>query len=229
VSISIVMVGLAFNAAEVNPPRVEIAFPRLIERYCAQVSDQPPRPDVLDEIGRRLPELIAAWEQEGPAMLAAAETIIGRPYHFRETQAVLHGCEDLGSLSQPLLIAAGRYTDAWAEAPTAGGAARARRPMADFVNSVWHETSHRYLSQLLKSLPGGTTASRERHRAESIVVRNHMHLFALEQLVYERLGKSAEFQARRDRIIAGGDPELARAHRLVMQEGAENLIAELRP
>jgi hypothetical protein len=210
-------------------PRVEIAFPRLIERYCSEASPQPPDPAVLDEIARRLPEFVSAWEREGPGLLAEAERVVGHPYHFGETQAVLHGCEDLSSMSQPLLIAVARHTDAWADKAAPEGAARERRPLAEFVNSVWHETIHRYLGRIIAGLPGGTTPSRDRWRDESIVVRNHMHLFALEEVIYRRAGRDAEFQARRNRIIARGDPELARAHRIVIEEGAEALVAELRP
>ena len=113
-------------AAQAEAPRVEIAFPRLIERYCAQVSPRPPEPEVVEAIAARLPELRAAWERDGPALLAANARLTGRRWHFAETQAVLHGCDDLGSLSQPLLIAAGRYTPAWAARPGADGRPRAQ-------------------------------------------------------------------------------------------------------
>ena len=222
-----IAVGAAGQAAAA-PPRVEIAYPRLIERYCTEVSPQRPDPAVLDEIARRLPDLVAAWERDGPALLADAEQVLGRPYHFTETQAVLHGCEDLPSVSQPLLIAVARHTEAWAAKPAPDGGAREPRSAADFVNSVWHEVTHRYLGRIIAGLPGGTTPSRERWRDETVPVRNHLHLFALEEVLYRRAGRGAEFEARRDRIIARGDPELARAHRIVMDEGAEALVAELR-
>lgn len=223
-----VIAAMAAAAAGAEAPRVEIAYPRLIERYCAQVSSRPPEPKVLDAIAARLPELRAAWERDGPALLAANARLTGRPWPFAETQAVLHGCDDLGSLSQPLLIAAGRFTPAWAERPGPDGRARAQRPVEDFVNSLWHEVSHRFLSRIIEGLPGRTTPARERHKAESVVVRNHMHLFALEELVYRGAGRAAEFEARRQRVMTGGDPELAKAYRLAMEEGAEALVAELR-
>ena len=219
---------LSGAAAADSAPRVEIDFPNLIERYCAELSVAPD-PEVVAELRRRLPELRAAWEREGPALMAETARLAGRPYRFRETIAVLHACEDLGSLSRPLLIAAARYTDAWARRPGRDGAARSRRPDADFVNSVWHETNHRYVTAIVESLPGATTPARERHARESIVVRNHLHLFALEELVWTRLGRRDEFEARRARVEGRGDRELARAYALVRQEGAEALVAELRP
>lgn len=209
-------------------PRVEFAFPRLIERYCAEVSTTPPREAVLDEIARRLPELVAAWERDGPARLADNVRLTGHPFRFAETQAVLHGCEDLSSMSQPLLIFAARYTDAWAAAPAPGGAPRTRRGPEEFVNAVWHEVTHRYIGAILAALPGGSTPIRERHSAESLYVRNHLHLFALEELIWTQAGRRAEFEARRSRILAQGDPQMARAYRLAMEEGAEPLVAELR-
>ena len=133
-------------------------------------------------------------------------------------------------MSQPRLIAAGFYTDAWETLPPAAdGRPRRRRSDAHFVNSVWHEVTHRYLSRIVAGLPGGTTPSRERHRSETQVVRNHLHLFALEELVYTRLGRRAEYEAVRSRVLERGDPELQRAYRIVMAEGAEALVAELRP
>jgi hypothetical protein len=104
-----------------------------------------------------------------------------------------------------------------------------RRTDADFANAVWHELTHRYISRIIAGVPGATTPSRERHAGEDIVVRNHLHLFALEELVWRRLGRGAEFEARRARILDQGDPVLARAYRIVIEEGAEALVAELRP
>jgi hypothetical protein len=216
--------------AEPPVPRVEFAFPRLIERYCSAVSPRPPAEEVMAEIARRLPELAAYWEREGPVLLEESRRVTGRPYHFAETQAVLHGCEDLTSMSQPLLIAAAPYTDAWERRPPgASGRPRVRRTDADFAYAVWHELTHRYISRVIAGLPGATTPSRERHAGEDIVVRNHLHLFALEELVWRRLGRGEEFEARRVRILALGDPELTRAYGIVAEEGAEALVAELRP
>ena len=230
--IGLAAVSIDQAAAPLEPavPRVEIAFPRLIERYCSLVSPRPPVEQVMAAIARRLPELTALWDRDGPVLLAEARRITGRNYHFAETQAVVHGCEDLGSLSQPLLIAAAPYTELWETRPPGdNGRPRVRRSDADFVNAVWHEVTHRYLSRIIAGLPGGTTPSRERHAGEDIVVRNHLHLFALEELVWRRLGRGAEFEARRARMLASGDPMLARAYRIVMSEGADALVAEIRP
>ena len=221
---------VAEPAQEPPVPRVEIAFPRLIERYCSSVSPRPPAEAVMEAIAGRLPELVALWEREGPVLLAESQRILGRPYHFGEAQAVVHGCEDLGNLSQPLLIAGGPFTPIWTTLPPLEGRpARVRRPDADFVNLVWHEVTHRYLGRIIASLPGGTTPLRERHAAEDVFVRNHLHLFALEEAVWRRLGRAAEFEERRARIIGRGDPLMVRSYQIAREEGSEALLAELRP
>ena len=215
--------------SEPSVPRVEIAFPRLIERYCRLVSPRPPSDEVMEAIAARLPELVALWEREGPALLAETQRITGRPYHFAETYAVVHGCEDLGFLSQPLLIAGGPFTAIWeSRPPAAGGRPRQRRSDADFVNMVWHEVNHRYISHIIARLPAATTPLRERYAGDELFVRNHLHLFALEELVWRRLGRGAEFEARRARVLDGGDPGMLRAYRIVMAEGAEAVVAEIR-
>ena len=211
-------------------PRVEIAFPRLIERYCAFVSPRPPDEAVVAAIAARLPDLVALWERDGPALLAETRRVTGHPWHFAETQAVVHGCEDLGNLSQPLLIAGGPYTGIWeSRPPPASGRPRRRRPDADFVNYVWHEITHRHVGRILAGLAARPTPLRDRYAGEDMVVRNHILLFAIEELVWRRLGRGAELEARRARILAEGDAALARAWRIVVEHGAEALVAEVRP
>lgn len=222
------LAGVGLSAAGAQPvPDIGIIHLGVLEREGCGGAGQPD-PKVVTEVSTRLPEFRAAWAAMGPRLMAATAETSGQPYLFREAQAVLHACDNFGSVSSPLMIVAGRYTAAWAALPGEGGAARRQRPMAHFVNNLWHEATHRHIRETLERMPGGTTPLREKYAAEPPFVRNHIHLFALERLVWDRLGMKAEQDERVARVLEGGYPENRRAYEIVRTEGAEKLVAELR-
>lgn len=206
-------------------PKVLITYEGLFDQRCG--GGPLPRPEVRDELRRRLPEFRAAWAAAGPRLMQLTQQLARQPYRFAEAEAVLHGCDDFGSVSSPLLIAAARYTDAWAAVPNADGTPRSGRAMNDFVNSLWHEVHHRYVREFLATRPGGTTPLREKYANETVPTRNHLHLFALERLVWDRAGLSKEQDDREARIISRGDPSLRRAYEIVRVEGAQTVVREL--
>jgi hypothetical protein len=64
---------------------------------------------------------------------------------------------------------------------------------------------------------------------EPAPVRNHVHLFALEHQVYQRLGRRGELERATDaqRLLKSA-AMLARAHEIVALETPERFVEELR-
>lgn len=234
---------LAAASAAAPLPTITFVHSGLIERYCATLSPDKPDPRVVDEIDAMLPAFRAAWAARGPQLMAAAVALTGQPYRFRETVATLHGCRDMPSYSAPFLLAAGQFTRTGASLPpvaTAGLQLDRGRvaavpvsagppPLTGFAYLAWHESTHRYIGDILATLPGGTTPLLTKYAGEDAVVRAHLHLFALERLVYERLGLQADYAERTARLRQRNFASAVRAVDIVDQEGAAAFVAELRP
>lgn len=212
---------------EAPVPQVTFSHLGLIERYCERVSPNKPNRAVMAELGRRTQEFARIWSAAGPELMRASVAVTGRPWPFAETLATLHACPDLDAMSAPLLIDAGYYLTG-RPAPEAGAAdpPLSADQAADFAYVVWHELEHRHVGGILATFPNRRTPLLERYAAEPPVTRFHLHLFAIEELVYRRLGRQEEFRRRRE---ARRDPAYVRAFQIVQAEGAERWVAELRP
>jgi hypothetical protein len=237
------LLGSAAAGAAAPLPKVSFVHSGLIERYCSTVSPVKPDPAVLAELDARMGEFEAAWAQGGPALMAETVRLTGQPYRYAETLATLHACADMPSYSSPLLISAARYTRAWAASPepregVAGlepgkvlqGPPKPRTlsPLSSFVYTVWHESGHRYVDDVLSRLPGGTTPLLQKYASEHPVTLSHLHLLALDKLIYARLGRSAEFEARHTFARETNAKPMLRVYEILDAEGAERFVAELR-
>ena len=229
----------AIAAGALATPSVSIVHSGLIERYCAEEAPTKPDPAVVAELDARLPEFQAAWAKDGPRLMAETTRLTGRPYGFAETEATLHGCPDISSMSAPLLINAVRFTRAWLVSPNpppppAGLGAtrvpegpRAVRPMAEFVHDLWHEVTHRYVHDIIAGLPGHTTPLLRKYAQESQVTRSHLHLLALDKLMSKRLGMADAFEGQAAMFRSRGMQAYVRAFEIIEAEGAEKFVAEL--
>jgi hypothetical protein len=233
------LASAALVVAQPATPNVEIVHSGLIERYCADAAPQKPNPAVMAEIDQRVAEFQAAWAKEGPTWLAENVRITGRPYQFHETEATLSACPDIASMSAPLLINVVRFTRAYAastEPPPRpaglGGAApppgpRVSLSFGDFPHVLWHEVTHRYVHDIITSRPGRTTPLLQKYAGESQVTRSHLHLFALDMKISERLGRQADFDRQEEQVKQRGMRGYVRAIEIVRAEGPDKFIAEL--
>ena len=104
-------------------------------------------------------------------------------------------------MSSPLLISAVKLTRSWAASPPAPAKeretphARSMDDMKVFTCTVWHEIGHRYVDDILES-SGGSPPLLIKYAGENQMIRFHLHLMALDKLVYTRLGRGAEYDAR---------------------------------
>lgn len=200
-------------AARAAVPEVSVVYEGLFERYCAELTGAPREAAVEAELTRRLPEFQSAWRAAGPPLLAAVVELTGTPFAFRDAEAALHLCRNTASMSTPLLIAVRPFMR------TAGDDTR---PLPLYVNTLFHEILHRYL----RDARGPTTPLMEKYAGEPWPVRNHLHLFALEELAYRQLGREAELPP----VVAKDRPNatLTRARAIVAAEGATAFLAEIR-
>lgn len=125
------------------------------------------------------------WRKDGLALLAAVPAVTGVPFRFREAYAALILCPGFPRpMSVPLIVNMRMYLSFTGKDKTA--------PMIDFVNTLFHETLHRYVGDWLATMPDRTTALMSKYKSEPIPVLNHLHLYGIERLVYRKLGREKD-------------------------------------
>jgi hypothetical protein len=206
--------------AESQPPQVTFEYSGLIDNFCANSLGQPVETAAVEELQRRVPELDQAWREHGPELLRTVPLVTGVSYRFAETKAALISC-NAPSMSLPLMINTRPYLVATAKERPA--------PLTNFANTVFHEILHRYVDDTLRRLPDATTPLLRKYANEPAAVRNHVHLFALELQVYQRLRRREELEraAQAQRLLKSAGI-LARAREIVAIETPERLVEELR-
>jgi hypothetical protein len=90
-----------------------------------------------------------------------------------------------------------------------------------FIDLVFHELTHTWVSENL-----GKSKLLEKYKSEERVVKNHLHLLAVQNFIYVKLGRAdlVELLARKNRIIGG---DYLRAWEIVQIEGYQAFMDEL--
>jgi hypothetical protein len=201
-------------------PSVSIGYSSLLDAACAMMLTRPLDSAFVAGVVAQVPTYQRAWAARAPELLRTARTIAGQPYRFNETTAALVTC-GIPSMSFPLVLNARSFSK------ISGGSEADEVSM--FVNTLFHELMHRYIGDQLRTLPS-TTPLLAKYASEPVIVRNHLHLFALQELVYRQLkldGELARAEAL-DRALRNG-ALFTRTREIVAAEGAAAFVAELRP
>ena len=97
--------AIAKRPAEPAPvPQITIDFPGVIESNCKALGLKTGDAPMVAELRQRLPAWRAAWDKDGPRLLAELRRTVGKPFKFRESIAILQTCEGLHTTSYPLII-----------------------------------------------------------------------------------------------------------------------------
>lgn len=210
------------DAQTKNYPAISFEYSSIFDNSCATASKQTIEPDAIKELKERLASLHDSWEKDAPDLFRATVKLTGAKFEFRETKAAFHLCDAFSSMSLPLLFNA-RYFMRSISGDKAG-------TTAQFSGLIFHETLHRYVDDILKTLPNQTTPLLEKYKDEPAPVRNHLHLFAIMNLVYKNLGREkdlAEIMAY-EQNVSRYKTILNRARAIVDKEGAEDLVRKLK-
>lgn len=177
------------------------------------------------EAEQRLQEFQQAWSSYGPRWLEETAKLVGHPYKFNEALATLMVCEDHPrGTSYPLTV-----NLAWFLSAYDGKYRHDARWQELFAECVYHEVLHRYIRDLLgpgKGEPFRSTPLMRRYSAEPLLTRTHLHVVAIERLLFQRLGRAdLPPMLRSDHQRA---PAYARAYEIVDDVGAEAVLEDLR-
>lgn len=207
--------------AQPDVPVVSLEYTPLFDTTYARMASKPLDEACQAELRERLPEFRAAWEREGPLLLQTAAEQVKIPFRFHETRAALVVAR-FPSLSHPLILNAHEYLRS-ANAPNTP------QPMEVFVDTVFHEVLHRYIDNVLGGYDAAvSTPLLQKYAQENLVVRNHLHLYALQTVVYGQLHKREQLVA----VIASEQKlmravDFARARKIVADETPAAFLSEL--
>ena len=177
------------------------------------------------EAEQRLPEFQRAWANHGPLWLNETAKLVGHPFKFKEALGTLIVCQDHPwGTSYPLTINLDWFLSAY------DGKYRNHPRWEElFAERVYHEVLHRYIRDLLgpgKGEPFRETPLMRRYANEPLLTRTHLHVMAIERLLFQRLGKAdLPPLLRADHQHA---PAYARAYEIVDEVGADAVLADLR-
>ena len=170
-----------------------------------------------DDLHARVAAFQGVWNSEADALLGTAMLVVGKPFPHREMIATLTLCSVM-SMSGPLIINMRRFL----QGPMGG------QPASDmlFASLVFHELLHTYV---VAHRPPTTPLLIEHQAALQLpVARNHVHLYALMQVVYRKLGRAADLQSIKTFDTSGSSAAYEQAWELVEKTGAERWVAELK-
>jgi hypothetical protein len=184
------------------------------DRSVFRLTNKPADEDLIREAGRRVNEFQTLWDKDGPTYLNTVFSEFGLSFPYTEMQATLT-VSGVPSTSAPLLINVKQFLSS-AQNPA---------PTSAFPEIVFHELLHVYLRRLNDS-----SALRKKYIKETFVVRNHLHLMALEKYVLLKLGRD-DLLKWMDTDYRTGDlqADYKRAWEIVNdKEGYEAFIKELK-
>ena len=222
VTFSLVLLSSIGIAASAEPayPQITFQYSPVFDASCAEATKQAIDSEAVNELQGRLASFEETWRRDAPQLLGSVPELTNVPFRFRETKAALILC-GFPSMANPLMINVSRYLKATAKGPVT--------PLAVFSNSLFHEALHRYITDWLDTQRGHTTPSLEKYGAEPKLVLTHLHLFAIETLVYRKLGREKDLE-----IVIGSQqsippgPMFKRAREIVEKEKPESFLREFR-
>lgn len=174
---------------------------------------------VLLEVQQKLPTLRNLWSSYENPLLGTTTTIVGKSFFRHEETVSVLACPNLKGQAEPLLVPIWPYLST-----TTRGSPF---DMRFFIGVTFHELLHRYVDNIFGGLTPSTPLLKK-YSNESLLVRRHLHVDAIQKAVYLRLGLTDEIKA----IIANDSksfgPDYARAWQIVNDiEGPNAFVQEL--
>jgi len=195
-------------------PSILLKYSWVFDSWCAAQTGVEIKQIERERLAAKFLDLQAAWNKTGPALLAQTEKTIGKPFYEKEMIATVFLCKKTPSMSMPLLINGNWFVS---DAPM---------PTDIVADIIYHELMHTYLVDHFPNLPSSPLLTK--YGNEDPGVLSHLHLMALQKTVYlelglkERIAKVIEFDSEHYKGA------YKRSWEIVIQEGADKFVAELK-
>lgn len=205
-------------SAELSYPKLFFGYSRLYDGVCSQAPGKIIDPTWAQEAEKKTQDFESMWLAEAPSMMAKLFDLFGLGFQRKEMTATLSVCPKSPSTSDPLVLAVNTYLKSYmGDKPVRQG--------YQFADLVFHELLHTWVRENL-SWPSPLY---EKYINEPPVVRNHLHLMAVQQYVYLKMGRKDLSDWIDLSYSKMPFPEYNRAWEIVTQiEGAQPFIDEFK-
>ena len=177
VAIALVFAIVATPAGSATPD-VNIFYDAKQDEGCGSEIKEEWKAELRD----RLDAFKTQWSLIGPPLIAATEKMTGRPFSLPAIQVRLTLCNAPSDSRGKIILVNMRYAlKSFTPNPVS---------LQYKAGIVYHEILHKYLNDFAP----GDSALLAAHRAESAMVKNHLHLLALMKDAYRELKLDAELQ-----------------------------------
>ncbi len=173
-------------------------------------------PAVVQEAMQKLPIFQKLWNDDSTNLLATTISGIGKPFLRSEETVNLFLCPRLPSMGTPLLITYYPFLDSTTSS----------HPLSPlyFKGIVFHELLHKYVNSILTT----QTPLLKKYSNEPALVKVHLHVDAVQKLVYLKLGRQRDLQT----IVASDSKNFGEDYRRAWEivntvEGYEGFVKEL--
>jgi hypothetical protein len=201
------------HASEPALPQIFFTYSWLYDGVvCAQ---NPVDSKWIDELESKMDHFDNVWKEKGSVFFKVIFDQTGRGFSRKELTATMSVCPKKPSYSNPLTLNMNIFLDSYM-APTRTGFVDNR-----FADLVFHELLHTFVVENLDDSPMIT-----KYKEEIPVVRNHLHVMALQKFVYTKLGRD-DLLTMLDRSYNFIGGAYARAWEIVQTEGYEVFLKEL--
>jgi hypothetical protein len=203
-------------ADESDVPALELVLSPALDTRVCQLANLTVPDAWFVKAHEVLPSFQLEWNQTGAPLLVETVNLVGQSFRKKEELVTLTLCPRLVGLGTPLMIPFYPFVDA----PPAHTLLDPKVLHA----YVFHEALHRYVNERLR---GRSSALLNKYMNEPELTRVHLHLMAIQQSVFLRLGREDQLRALRA-VDEQYSPEYSRAWVLVNLEGADAFVQELR-
>jgi len=214
-------------------PNVKFEYSYALDMYCPQKVEPevltPEQTALIAKLPQYRVELLSKlnwlqnqWDSQGQPLLMATVKNIGKPFPIQDLQAAVFLCPRFPFMGTPLALNVISYLDSSAkDIPNLGKP----MPIFFFISTTFHEILHKYINAILKKNPSSILSKIN----ASDLYKAHLHLFALQKLVFESLGLS-HLLPQIGRLEALHGAEYARAWKAVHNDSTfyNALIEELK-
>lgn len=168
------------------------------------------------ELKNRVSEFQERWDKDSQILFKVLLNEFKKDFTRVEYSASLSACAVAPSMPNPLVLNVSRYLKTfWAP--------KEPKDMKYFVDVPFHELLHLWLSE---NLPKETPII-TKHKNEKDGVISHIHLFAMQSLIYEKAGMEDNWKEVRAFILRHGGVH-QRALELMEKEGRDKVLKELK-
>lgn len=193
-------------------PRLFFSYSWLYDNVACEMT--PVDASWAKEIEEKTEHFAMIWSERGPALFQVLFNYTNVGFSRKEMTATFSVCPKKPSLSTPLAFNMTKYLKSYmGETPVKGDDV--------FVDLIFHELIHNWLVENLKS-----SEMINKYKNENMVVRNHMHLMAIQKFVYSELNRS-DLVLMLDKMYKAIGGDYARSWEIVGTEGEIIFMQEL--